>query len=97
MRLMARRMVLMRMCVSCERRKLEHVLTRADALCLGSAGAHHALADGMQPEVIELGWDLSPTPAQEFDKLVEAVAAELVSCEILVTLVQQAPEEARYA
>ena len=52
---------------------------------------------GMQPEVIELRWDLSPTIARELDKLVEAVAAELVSCGISVTPVQQAPEEARYA
>ena len=62
----------------------------------GSAPAEIVLF-GMQPEVIELGWDLSPTIAGELEKLVEAVAAELVSCGIPVTPIQQAPEEARYA
>ena len=52
---------------------------------------------GMQPEVIELGWDFSPTIARELEKLVEAVVGELVRCEVPVAPVQQLPEEARYA
>jgi hydrogenase maturation protease len=52
---------------------------------------------GMQPEVIELGWELSPSVDQELEKLVEGVVEELEICGIPVTPVPQVPEEARYA
>jgi hydrogenase maturation protease len=52
---------------------------------------------GMQPEIIELGWELSPSVAQELEKLVKAVVEELVSCGVQVTPVQPVPEEARHA
>jgi hydrogenase maturation protease len=44
---------------------------------------------GMQPEVIELGWELSDSVAQELDHLVDAVVYELVGCGLPVTPVSQ--------
>jgi hydrogenase maturation protease len=52
---------------------------------------------GMQPGVIELGWELSSTVASELERLVEMAVAELVRCGLPVTPVDPIPEEARYA
>ena len=52
---------------------------------------------GMQPEVIELGWELSPTVAGNLEKLVEAVADELVSWGLPMTPMEPIPEEVRHA
>jgi hydrogenase maturation protease len=57
----------------------------------GTAPAQIALF-GMQPEVIELGWELSDSVAQELDQLVEAVVSELVGCGLPVTPVSPASQ-----
>lgn len=45
---------------------------------------------GMQPEVIELGWELSPVVARELGTMVNAVVDELTSLGLPVALLSQA-------